>query len=386
MRIGIEAQRLFRSRKHGMDIVALELIRAIQRLDHSNDYVVFVRPDDDVDCIQESPNVTIVPVEASSYAHWEQIRLPQAAAAAGVDLLHCTANTAPVRCPIPTIVTLHDIIFLEGRSGSAGKGSLYQRLGNTYRRRLVPRIVSRVDRILTVSEYEGRRIKARFPGLQTDVSVVHNAVSNRFSEVRSWDDLAVTRRRYGLPEDFLLFLGNTDPKKNCPAVVEAYCRYASTSPDPLPIVLADFDEARLSRLLKRFRAEDLAESFVLPGYLANEDMPAIYSAATAFLYPSLRESFGLPILEAMACGTPVLTSTTSAMPEVAGTAALLVDPGSVDEMTSGITVLARDARLRQRLRRAGLRRASEFSWDRNAEATLEIYRSVVGDAAARMAA
>ncbi len=386
MRIGIEAQRLFRPRKHGMDVVALEFIRALQSIDTSNDYVIFVRPGTDRSCLESAGNFRVREVPAVSYAHWEQTRLPRAVLDEGVELLHCTANTAPLHCPVPLVITLHDIIFLERKVGLTRGGTLYQRLGNVYRSLIVPRVVRSANRILTVSEYEGDRIRRQFDEPEVAVDVVPNAVGKRFAEIRSWDELASVRRKYNLPEEFLLFLGNTDPKKNSRAVVEAYCRYAAESDNPLCMVLADFDRPRLERLLRQLGSSHLGSLFVLPGYIYNEDMPAIYSAATAFLYPSLRESFGLPILEAMACGTPVMTSDTSAMPEVAGRAALLVDPTSLESMKNGIVRLARDARLRQQKRRAGLRRASEFSWERSAEATLHIYRSVLGERCQTLAA
>jgi len=142
MRIGIETQRLFRRKKHGMDIVALELIKALQELDHDNQYFIFVNPDKDNKVIIDNPNFKIVNVNHSLYPWWEQVILPKIVKKFDLDLLHCTANTAPLKVNVPVVLTLHDIIFLEGLHLT--KGTKYQRLGNLYRRWIVPRIIHKV--------------------------------------------------------------------------------------------------------------------------------------------------------------------------------------------------------------------------------------------------
>lgn len=134
MKIGIEAQRIFRKKKHGMDMVALELIRNLQQIDHENEYYIFVRPDEDDAVIKESPNFNIIRLKAHSYPAWEQIALPKAVKKYGCEILHCTSNTAPVNCSIPLITTLHDIIYMESSfiKIATGAASAYQKLGNIY--------------------------------------------------------------------------------------------------------------------------------------------------------------------------------------------------------------------------------------------------------------
>ena len=374
MKIGIEAQRLFRPRKHGMDIVALELLRRLPALAPEHEFVAFVRPGEDR-CLEPTRNLTIHEIAASSYPVWEQAALPRAAAEAGVDLLHCTANTAPLSGATPLILTLHDIIFMEGRSPVLRGGSAYQRLGNQYRRMNVPRAVRRATRVLTVSDYEAGRIAARFPEAGDRLHVVSNAVSERFAPVQDAEQLAAIRQRYNLPDRFIFLLGNTDPKKNIPRAIEAYVRYAEGAVDPAPLVVADLAPERLDALLRPLGAERLRDRFVLPGYMANADLPAVYTMCETFLYPSLRESFGLPILEAMACGAPVVTSDAASMPEVAGGAALLADPRSTESIASSLSYVLGSTLLRRLPRKRGLVRAEHFSWDRSAELTLGIYES-----------
>jgi glycosyltransferase involved in cell wall biosynthesis len=375
MRIGIEAQRLFRANKHGMDVVALETIRHLVDAAPEHTFVVFVRPGPDP-CLEPRPNLEVRRVDGWSYPTWEQHALPRAVRRANVDLLHCTNNTAPLRLDVPLVLTLHDVIFLEGATLWPQGGTWYQRLGNVYRRWVVPPAARRADAVVTVSDHERGRIADRLPALDR-LDVVPNAVSDRFAPVTDADTLRAVRHSYDLPDEFLLFFGNTDPKKNMRRVVAAYARYAATAEAPRPLVVADCDRDRLRDHLRALGRSDLIDRIWLPGYIAHDDLPAVYSQATAFLYPSLRESFGLPILEAMACGTPVLTSTTAAMPEVAGPAALRVDPRSSAALALGIRILGEQAPVRQAFAERGRDRAASFSWSRTAQELLPIYKSVV---------
>ena len=377
MRIGIEAQRIFRPNKHGMDIVALETIRHLVRIAPQHTIVVFVRPDADP-CLDPAPNLEIHEVPGLSYPTWEQWALPRAAANAQVDVLHCTSNTAPVRPGVPLVVTLHDVIFLEGRAPWMRPGTYYQRLGNTYRFCVVPLALRRANAVVTVSQYEGGRIAERFPELEDRLSVVHNGLSDAFRPIEAPDRRSAVRARYNLPERFLLFLGNTDPKKNVPNVLDAYVRYARMEQQhnamPVPLVIADYDAPRLTAHLRRLGAMDLRDRIHLPGYVAHHDLPALYSQADLFLYPSLRESFGLPILEAMACGTPVVTSDVASMPEIAGDAALLVNPNDPEDIATAVHRALRHPELQAGLRTRGRARAKRFSWAAAAERLLPIYQ------------
>ncbi len=157
MKIAIEAQRIFRPNKHGMDFVALESIRELQKVDKENEYYIFVSPGEDR-CLEETPNMHIIEVNCPTYPLWEQVALPRAVAKIKADLLHCTSNTAPIYCPVPLILTLHDIIFLEPRQ--SGNKSFYQNMGWYYRRLVVPRILPKCKKIITVSNFERNRIQS----------------------------------------------------------------------------------------------------------------------------------------------------------------------------------------------------------------------------------
>ena len=370
LKIGIEVQRLFRKKKHGMEIVALEILRELQQIDTYNQYVIFVRDGEDSECLKETPNFKIDVISSLSYPTWEQFALPKAVKKHQLDFLHSTCNTSAIRLPVPLMLTLHDIIYLEKVDF---KGTAYQNFGNIYRRYVVPIVVKHSEYVVTVSHYEKDVIKKRLNVPDEKLKVIYNAVNKRFNNNFSEEEITNFRKQYNLPEKFILFLGNTAPKKNAPNTIAAYIKYCRDAESPIPMVILDYERALLDETLARANASDLAGNFVSPGFIPSANMPQMYSAATLFLYPSLRESFGLPILEAMGCNTPVITSNTSCMPEIAGDAAYLVDPYSVEDMATGIKTLLADEVQMADLSAKGVKRAAQFSWKAAAGNLVDIY-------------
>lgn len=373
MKIGIEAQRIFRPKKHGMDIYALELIRAIQQLDTQNEYVVFVKPDKDV-CLQSSQNLKVVEVKGKTYIDWEQIALPKAIEQENIDLMHFTSNTASVNIKCPFILTLHDIIYLEK---FFSKGSLYQVAGHFYRRWNVPKIAPKAEYVLTVSEFEKLQIQKSLGIKYTQLKAIYNAYNQNFRMIEDEEALEQVRKKYNLPCDFIFFLGNKAPKKNMKRVLEAYAAYIDQNLTPLNLVIAESSENDIMQLLTEINRKDIFEKIILIGYVQHSELPYIYNLATLFLYPSLRESFGIPIIEAMACGTPVITSNTSAMPEVADDAAMLVNPFDVEAITQAIKKVLENKKLYNHLKYSGLNRAMAFSWENTAQKTINLYNDIL---------
>lgn len=371
MKIAIEAQRIFRPNKHGMDFVALETIRELQQMDHENEYFIFVSPGPD-HCLQESPNVHIIELHCPTYPLWEQVALPRAVAKVKPDLLHCTSNTAPVYCPVPLVLTLHDIIFLEKRQSSSS--SWYQEMGWYYRRLVVPRILPKCRQIITVSHFECRRISEALQLPERQLTAVYNGYNAHFHPQPITPEIT---RKYITADDYLFFLGNTDPKKNAPRMLKAYSLYLERSQKKRPLLIADLKEDVIDSMLQAEQIAHIKPFLSFPGYIPNVDLVALYNGAFAFLYPSLRESFGIPMLEAMACGTPVIAGNTSAMPEVAGEGALLADPFSVEDIADKLLQLEQDEALYRQQVDYGLERVKHFSWRNSAEALLNIYNQVV---------
>ena len=379
MKIGIEGQRLFRKKKHGMDMVALELIRYLQEIDHENEYIVFIAPDEDDSVLKETANFKIVKLDGGSYPVWEQFALPKAAREAGCQILHCTSNTAPVNCKIPLVVTLHDIIYMESSYAKilAGSATPYQKFGNVYRKMVVPKIVKKSQKIITVSHFEKNRI-GEFFGMKGDkrLTAVYNGVSEHFKPVTDKAELKRVKEKYHLPDKYFFFLGNTDPKKNTKGTLKAFSDFIKRSGSEHKLVMLDYDRTELDKLLEEIGDKGFINRIVLTGYVVNTDLPSIYCQSDVFLYPSLRESFGIPMLEAMACGVPVITSNTSSMPEVAGTAAFIIDPFKPEEITEAILKILGDKALRDDLIKKGFEQAAKFSWRAMAQSVLAIYREI----------
>ena len=368
MKIGIEAQRIFRKNKHGMDYVVLQEIKELQRMDKENEYFVFVRPDEDR-CLTPSQRVHIVEVKCPSYPLWEQWALPRAARTCGVELLHCTSNTAPIWCDIPLVLTLHDIIFLEPRDKQ--NHSLYQNLGWLYRRLVVPRILDKCQRIITVSNFEKQNIISKLQIPEERITMIYNGYNEWFKPMN--EERGKKEGKTEIEEGYFFFLGNTDPKKNTERTLVAYARYLERSLVQRPLLMADLDKSYMDDIIRRNDIEHIREHIVMPGYIPNSELPKVYNRAFAFLYTSLRESFGIPLLEAMACGTPVITSNTSSMPEIGGKDAILVNPESSEEIAQAMLRLETDPAWYEQQRQHGLQRVKLFSWKRTAEELRKVY-------------
>ena len=379
MRIGIEGQRLFRKKKHGMDMVALELIKNLQILDKKNEYFIFVKPDEDRNVLTETDNFKIIELSGGPYPTWEQIALPRAAKKYQCDILHCTSNTAPLFSKIPLITILHDIIYMESSYSKilSSSASSYQKFGNIYRKLVVPRVVKQSKKVVTVSHFEKNRI-ADFFGMknQETITAIYNGVSEHFKPITNAEELKRVKLKYNLPDNYLFFLGNTDPKKNTRGVLKAFSDFLKQTELDYKLVMLDYDGDELNKLLNDIGDKALKDKIVLTGYVVNTDLPAIYSQCKIFLYPSLRESFGIPMLEAMACGVPVITSNTSSMPEVSGDAAHIIDPTKPEEITSGIIKILDDKTYQEMLCKKGLERQKQFSWSNMAKEYLNLYETI----------
>lgn len=371
MKIGIEAQRIFRTNKHGMDFVVLEAIKELQHIDKVNEYYIFVAPGDD-HCLNASHNMHIVEVKCPTYPLWEQVALPQAVARIKPDILHCTSNTAPIFCSVPLILTLHDIIFLEPQQ--SGNKSKYQNMGRIYRRFVVPIILNKCKKIITVSNFECNRIRTSLKLPSNLIISVYNGYSTHFKPLDC--DIYTVTKKYISNKEYLFFLGNTDPKKNVHRTLKAYSKYLEHSNKKLPLLIADIKEDILDSIIKEEGIEDIKPYISSPGYISNKDLAYLYNGAWAFLYTSLRESFGIPMLEAMACGTPVITGNISAMPEIAGTGGMLVDTYDANAIASKLLELESNDELYATQVAYGLERVKLYSWTNTAKLLLEIYKEI----------
>jgi glycosyltransferase involved in cell wall biosynthesis len=256
---------------------------------------------------------------------------------------------------------------------------LPNRAAQLYARVMIRRALKRADRILTVSYNTKRDLVDYFGIAPARIEVVYNGVAARFRPDLPRAERDRVAAKYGLPRPYLLFLGGEKPHKNVRNVIRAFAEARRSRALPHALVLAGPMPKNRSRVEALISALDLDARVFRPGVVTEEDLPGLFAGAEAFLYPTLYEGFGLPVVEAMACGVPVLTSSTSALQEIAGGYAYLVDPMNVDAIARGIVDLATDPRRRAEFAELGKRRARDFSWDHAAEQTLKAYAEALGN-------
>lgn len=377
MRIGIEGQRLFRKEKHGMDVVAMEIIKNLQLLDSVNQYYIFVKDGDDDDWFEPTKNFHIIRLKKAAYHIWEQFILPKSVHKHKIEILHCTSNTAPMFINIPLVLTLHDIIYLENFNFISYKSTAYQLIGNFYRRWVVPRILKTSKRIITVSYTEKDSILQKYPSFENKLKVIYNCQGEHFKEDKI-QNYEVIKDKYNLPEKFIFCLGNTSPKKNLSNILKGYFQYLDEHEEKIPMVLADHSPGDLFLFLNSTSAK-YKPYLIFIGYVSNREIPTIYKLSSLFLYPSIRESFGIPILEGMKMGVPVITSNISCMPEIAGDSAYFVDPNSVESISNGIKAVLSNPDLSKELIEKGYEQTKKYSWVKSAQQTLDIYNEVYSE-------
>jgi len=315
-----------------------------------------------------SPKLRVVSFRMGNYTLWEQIGLPIAIVRQGIELFHSPIGL-PVLCPVPGLTTVHDVCF------RTHPETFTRRMG-TYFRVFLPLATRRARLVLTVSEASARGLEELLGVPREKIRVVPNGIAADFKPVTDAGTLRQVRERYGLPKTFVLYVGTLEPRKNLIRLVQACDRLWHAGRLDQPLVLIGKRGWLADELFQFIEDAGCRDRVILPGYVAREDLPAIYSAAAVCAYPSLCEGFGLPPLEAMACGTPVVASTATSLPEVLGDAASLVDPLDVDAIAEAIRSVIEDDALRMRLCAAGLARAREFTWEATARRTLAVYDEV----------
>jgi glycosyltransferase involved in cell wall biosynthesis len=368
MRIAIDARKL---RDFGIGTYIRNILTELSRLDRENEYVVLCRPDDVEAGDILGRNFRMVPEPAPTYSVSEQIRIPMALAREAVHLLHEPHYVLPplVRCR--SVVTIHDCIHLMFPQ------YLPSKLAHVYAKGSMWSAARKANRILTVSEASKRDILRFFDVPPDKVAVIHNAIDERFLAPADPQRMDLVRQRYQLDHPFVLYVGNIKPHKNIERLIDAFGRARSRGlPDDVKLVIIGDEISKYPALRQSVHKHKLDKHVRFLGFQPMETLAAFYRLARVFVFPSLYEGFGLPPLEAMACGTPVVTSNVSSLPEVAGGAALLVDPYDAEAIAAGICQALTDEPLRRDLIARGHDRARSFSWAQSVKKIHEIYLQV----------
>jgi glycosyltransferase involved in cell wall biosynthesis len=376
-RIGIDLTSL-PSLKGGVAFYLDGLIGGLKRVDGQNDYSLVMRKDQQYDLARDAPNFREVRVNVSSRPArlaWEQLGLPRLARDLSFNVLHSPHYTRPLRAlPCASVVGIMDLTFFE-------LPEYHTFVKRTFFRAMIPAAARKADRVVTISS-STKADAVKWLGLDpARIDVTPLAVSPRYRPDVASESVAQVRVRYGLPADYVLYVGRLEPRKNLPRLVDAYEQVLRRFPAAPLLVLAGAPgwhwretEASIRRLGSRVKTL---------GYVPEDDLPALYTGAGVFLYPSLYEGFGIPVLEAFACGVPTITSSTSATAEVAGDAAELVNPRDAGDISRALTRLLEDPGRREELRRRALARASGYSWERTAALTRDSYLRALDERIAR---
>ena len=365
-RVGIDARKLT---DYGIGAYVRNLLEAIARNPQSEGYRfrVYVRPADRPSVPPLPERFEIVEEDSPGYSISELTTFAWRLWRDRLDLFHATHYVIPPLARARAVVTIHDIIHV------LYPQFLPHRAALIYARVMIRRALRRADRIITVSNNSKRDLVDYFGISPARIDVIYNGVAGRFRADLPEGESGRVADKYGLPRPYLLFLGGEKPHKNVRNVLRAFAEARRARALPHALVLAGPMPKNRSRVEALIAALDLGAHVTRPGVVPEEDLPGLFAGADAFLYPTLYEGFGLPVAEAMACGVPVLTSSTSALQEIAGGYAYLVDPMDVDAIARGIVDLATDPERRREYAELGRRRAADFSWERAAEQTLRVY-------------
>lgn len=370
MRIAIDARKL---RDYGVGTYVRNLLRQLARQDGATEYVLLCRQNDCGIAADLAPNFRTVAEDAGAYSIKEQFAVPADLRREGIDLFHAPHYVLPPLTPCRSVVTIHDCIHLRFPQ------YLPSRLGYAYARASMWTATHRAARVLTVSEASKRDILRYFNVPESRIDVIYNAIDDRFWQEPSAEQIERVRQRYQLTAPFVLYAGNIKPHKNLERLIESFHLMRQSHPElgDVQLLIIGDEISKYATLRRAVHKNKLHKHVRFFGFVSDETLAALYRLADVFVFPSLYEGFGLPPLEAMASGTPVIASNVSSLPEVLGTAALMIDPYEPAEIADAMRVVLVDPALRADLRARGLARAREFSWERSIARVREIYAEVM---------
>lgn len=360
----------------GLGRLAHELTAALLALESEHSFVAFYNAAASAQVVAPFEQMAQIPLKTTDKP-WRMgvllahlLRRPQEKLFAGsqryVDVFHATDHLLPFLPNTRTVFTLGDLTFLS-------HAHTHATLNRTFLRLMMPHFLRRADGIIAISESTRRDMERHYGPLATPSRVIYPGVHKRFHPVTDEGLLDGVRARYQLPDRFVLYVGTIEPRKNLPVLLRAFQQAAV---EGVKLVIGGKKGWMYAETFALAQSLGLAERVIFTGFVADDDLPALLSLADLFAFPSQYEGFGLPVLEAMACGAPVITSDISSLPEVAGDAALLVDPTDVNALAQAIRRVLGDAGMRSAMGEKGIRQAGRFSWQRCAQETLAFYEEI----------
>jgi len=372
MKIGIDATPLPQN-PVGAGVYIIQLIRALSQIELGHELIVFAHHfGHELIDIPESKNIKWIIVKEKNPALrliWEQITLPYLARKTKLDLLHSLHYTRPIFLPCKSIVTFHDMTFF-----------LYPKLHTVSKRFFFPLMIKLSGQIsngIIAGSENTKKDTLKFNNIsENKIHVVPYGINSIFTPISNKQLLHNCKVKYNLPNEFILYVGLIEPRKNIPSLLKAYKKIIQETTSP-PLVITGRPGWGMEEVNYYIDTQNLRDKVHFTGYVDREDLPLIYNLATIFVYPSIYEGFGFPPLEAMACGTPTITTAISSMPEFVGDACLLVPPQDDEALYQAMKKLLYNKDLQKVLSIKGHQQASQFTWERTARETLEVYQKVM---------
>jgi glycosyltransferase involved in cell wall biosynthesis len=377
-KIAIDIRTLMDERYSGVSEYTLRLVNELLRLDRQNEYVLYYNCGRDISSRLpqfQQANVKVVgtryPNKFFNYVLQKIFHYPKIDQAVGgadvfwsphINFLSLSANPKK-------FLTIHDLSFLRYPDFFSGRKNFWHRAVN------IKNLASGFDRFIAVSENTKNDIVDLLGVPAEKVDVIYSGVDESYAPVNNVDVLERVRSKYALPGKFILYLGNVEPRKNLVGLIKAYTELRQNNPElsDYQLVIAGATGWKITHIFQALYASPYQEDIKFLGYVDKEDKPALYTMSSVFAYPSFYEGFGFPPLEAMACGTPVVTSNVSSLPEIVGSAALTVDPYNTQAITEAIKQVLSNSDLAESLRQKGLERAKKFNWELAAKRYLDIF-------------
>jgi glycosyltransferase involved in cell wall biosynthesis len=351
------------------------LVNELVRLEPTIDFVLYIYKPDVERLLPREPNVTIRRIGIPFYPLWEQVGLPIAALIDNLDILHCLGNTAPLLLPnsIKLVLSLMDVMFLQRDEYVPRSTTIYQALGRAYRCFFAPRCARSAQQVITISDYSRHDIFSRIPGLDTErVSISYLACDSVFEQTSALQPRA---HEWMVPKrPYILALGAEDPRKNTLFLVKAYLKLLRVHKITEDLVISGYANWSSSEAYRLVRRSGAVNRVRFLSFVSIEQLAALYREAALFVYPSLYEGFGIPLLEAFSSGCPVAASNTTSIPEVGSDAATYFDPLNEDSLGQAILRLIQDVEFRKLMVNRGYARACDFRWSKTAQQTISVYK------------
>ncbi len=378
MKIGMDARFAVRKRR-GIGNYSLRLIRNLADIDSGNQYILYIDREDTEEILPARPNFCIKRLSPSNYLIWEQILLPLQAKRDNLDILHCLGNTAPIKIShrIKLVSSIMDVMYMKNYSELPQSSSIYQKLGRIYRKIIVPKTAGSLSKAITISCFSKTDIMHHLKSLRDeDIAVTYLSANEWFKPCKNEVIFEILKNKYKIHNDFIFTLGATDPRKNTERIIRTFLELKSKYSISEQLVISELPNWGDTLFCRMLQDSKYKNDVVFLDFVTEDELVCLYNYAKVFLYPSFYEGFGLPPLEAMSCGVPVITSNVTSIPEIVGDAAMLVNPYDDEELKDALLVMLHDEKVRSDYIERGFKQVKKFSWRKMAIETLKIYESL----------